>query len=162
MWVELFIFQTKNYCHYCIHMEKETSGFVLKIYSEDAFSVMPGPRWGIGTPYSIFGNTMTSALRHFDKHSCSEANTAHFNWLHLAVITLLQWITARVHIRLKEPLWSTLICLPRTRRRFVWSHVPFPEPDLHLVTWIVGTLQDEFTSCKTSLEPILSVSGCLP
>lgn len=45
--------------------------------------------------------TMTSALRHFDKHLCSEANTGHFNWLHLAVITLLQCITARVHIRLK-------------------------------------------------------------
>lgn len=48
--------------------------------------------------------TMTSALRHFDKHLCSEANTAHFSWLDLAIITLLQWISARVYVWLKKKL----------------------------------------------------------
>lgn len=48
--------------------------------------------------------TMTSALRHFDKHLCSQANTAHFSWLDLAIITLLQWISARVYVWLKKKL----------------------------------------------------------
>lgn len=55
-----------------------------------------------GYLFSMHRYTMTSPLRHLINTCCSKANAAHFSWLDLTVITLLHWISARVHIRLKE------------------------------------------------------------
>lgn len=78
--------------------------------------------------------TMTSALRHFDKHLCSEAKAAYFSWLNLAVITLLQWLSVRV-----QPLRSST-------DQEVFS--PCPQPNLRLNTsWLKEVISNFY--CKS-------------
>lgn len=81
-----------------------------------------------------------------------------FSWLNLAVITLLQWISVHIRLNGATTKHSNVFHWPR----FVWSHVPFPEPNLRLVTWTVGALEDEFTPSRTSLEHMLYVNETHP